>query len=85
MVIRIPENPRLVNGSEESVWNALLGQLGDGDLVVANQRVTDRLEDHQIDFVVALEGYGIVCLEVKGGQIWHDGSDRYQEQRKVRR
>ncbi|MFC9362438.1 NERD domain-containing protein [Rhodococcus sp. NPDC057014] len=82
MVIRIPENPRLVNGSEESVWNALLGQLGDGDLVVANQRVTDRLKDHEIDFVVALEGYGIVCLEVKGGQIWHDGSDWYQEQRK---
>lgn len=26
-----------------------------------------------MDFVVAIEGPGIVCLEVKGGEVWHDG------------
>jgi hypothetical protein len=34
--------------------------------VVPGQRVTDHLKDHEIDFVVAIEGAGIVCLEVKG-------------------
>ncbi|SDE38415.1 NERD domain-containing protein [Rhodococcus tukisamuensis] len=81
MVTRIPETPRLVNTAEQAVWEALLGQLGDGDLVVANQRVTDRQKDHEIDFVVAIEGQGIVCLEVKGGEIWHDGSNWLQDRR----
>lgn len=71
----LPEKPPLANRSEEIVWQALLDQLGDGDLVVAGQRVTDRLKDHEIDFLVAIEGAGIVALEVKGGQVWHDGAD----------
>src|SRR5690349_4013541 len=33
------------------------------------QRVTDRRKDHELDVIVALPGAGIVCLEVKGGQI----------------
>ncbi|BBZ62533.1 nuclease [Mycolicibacterium monacense] len=37
------------------------------------QRVTDHLKDHEVDFVVAIEGAGIVCIEVKGGEVWHDG------------
>ncbi|MFD4182296.1 NERD domain-containing protein [Rhodococcus sp. NPDC058514] len=81
MPIRIPENPRLVNAAETAVWQALTRNLGDGDLVVANQRVTDHQKDHEIDFVVAIEGQGIICVEVKGGQIWHDGVDWYQERR----
>ncbi|WP_420881931.1 NERD domain-containing protein [Rhodococcus sp. (in: high G+C Gram-positive bacteria)] len=82
MPIQIPENPRLVNPAEAAVWSALAAQLGPGDLLVANQRVTDHQKDHEIDFVVATEGGGIVCLEVKGGHIWHDGTDWFQQQRK---
>ncbi|WP_137725366.1 nuclease-related domain-containing DEAD/DEAH box helicase [Prescottella subtropica] len=81
MPLRIPEVPALQNASERRVWEALLMQLGDGDLVVAGKRVTDHLKDHEIDFLVATE-QGIVCLEVKGGEIWHDGTDWYQDRRR---
>lgn len=81
MAVRIPEDPVLQNASEERVWDALLAQLGDGDLVVAGKRVTDHLKDHEVDFLVATER-GIVCLEVKGGEIWHDGTDWIQQRRR---
>jgi hypothetical protein len=46
--------------------------------VIPGQRVTDHLKDHEIDFVVAIEDAGIVCLEVKGGDVWHDGDSWWQ-------
>ncbi len=67
------ETPRLNNGAERCIYHTLLDQLQPDDLVVANQRVTDHLKDHEVDFVVAIEGAGIACLEVKGGEVWHDG------------
>jgi hypothetical protein len=70
----VPENPRFANDSERQVWQELVDQLQEKDLIVAGQRVTDHLKDHEIDFVVAIEGAGIVCVEVKGGEVWHDGS-----------
>jgi RecA/RadA recombinase len=73
MAITVPEEPRLANDTERRVWKALTEQLGEGDLVIASQRVTDHLKDHEIDFVVAIEGAGIVCVEVKGGQVTHNG------------
>lgn len=66
------EHPRL-NASERSTYRALIDQLEPNDLVVPGQRVTDHLKDHEVDFVVAIEGAGIVCIEVKGGEVWHDG------------
>lgn len=74
MPISLPEHPRFASASERHVYDALIDQLGDGDVVVAGQRVTDHLKDHEIDFVVAIEGAGIICIEVKGGEVWHDGS-----------
>ncbi|WP_285184510.1 ATP-binding domain-containing protein [Rhodococcus sp. MEB041] len=76
-----PENPNLVNDAERIVWDALIAQLGENDCLAANQRVTDRSKDHEIDFVVGLDGLGVVCLEVKGGQISHDGSTWRQRRR----
>src|SRR5690606_1901471 len=61
------------NASERSTYQALIDQLEPNDLVVPGQRVTDHLKDHEVDFVVAIEGAGIVCIEVKGGEVWHDG------------
>jgi hypothetical protein len=81
MTITAPENPRLANDSERLVHKALVDQLGDGDLVIASQRVTDRLKDHEIDFVVAIDGGGIVCVEVKGGEVTHDGAGWLQRKR----
>jgi hypothetical protein len=68
------ESPRL-NASERSTYQALIDQLEPNDLVVPGQRVTDHLKDHEVDFVVAIEGAGIVCVEVKGGEVWHDGEN----------
>jgi Nuclease-related domain len=68
------ETPRLANRAERRVYQALIEQLQPNDLVIPGQRVTDHLKDHEIDFVVAIEGAGIVCLEVKGGEVWHDGA-----------
>ncbi|MBY4573291.1 nuclease [Gordonia paraffinivorans] len=79
MPMVIPENPRFAATSEEVVFDALAAQLLDDDLLVVGQRVTDHAKDHEIDFVVAIEGAGIVCLEVKGGEIWHDGECWWQE------
>ena len=74
----IPESPRFASSAEESVWRLLNEQLLDTDLLVANQRVTDHDKDHEIDLVVAIEGAGIACLEVKGGEVWHDGESWWQ-------
>ena len=59
MAVALPDHPRLANDSERRVWEALSDQLGEGDLVITGQRVTDHLKDHEIDFVVAIEGAGI--------------------------
>lgn len=81
MPIALPEKPRLANDTERKVLDLLLEQLGDDDLVVASQRITDHLKDHEIDFVVAIRGAGIVCVEVKGGEVWHDGTGWLQRSR----
>ncbi|MEO6794127.1 MAG: NERD domain-containing protein [Mycobacterium sp.] len=72
MPVSLPVNPRFASSSERHVYQALVDQLQDDDVVVAGQRVTDHLKDHEIDFVVAIEGAGIICVEVKGGEVWHD-------------
>jgi hypothetical protein len=66
MTIAPTEAPRLANRAERGVYQALIEQLQPTDLVIPGQRVTDHLKDHEIDFVVAIEGAGVVCLEVKG-------------------
>lgn len=71
--MRATGTPRLASAAERRVWQLLTEQLRPGDLVVPGQRVTDHLKDHEADFVVAIEGAGIVCVEVKGGEVWHDG------------
>ncbi|MFZ0834993.1 MAG: NERD domain-containing protein/DEAD/DEAH box helicase, partial [Mycobacterium sp.] len=73
MTITATESPRLANRAERRVYQTLIEQLLPEDLVIPGQRVTDHLKDHEVDFVVAIEGAGIICLEVKGGEVWHDG------------
>jgi hypothetical protein len=78
MTVSSDDIPRLANGAERVVYQALRDQLDTGDRVIAGQRVTDHLKDHEIDFVVAIDGAGIVCLEVKGGDVWNDGDSWWQ-------
>lgn len=73
MTFHTVDTPRLANEAERRVYQALVDQLQPNDLLVPGQRVTDHLKDHEVDFVVAIEGAGVVCLEVKGGEVWHDG------------
>ncbi|HET7532842.1 MAG TPA: NERD domain-containing protein [Nocardioidaceae bacterium] len=72
MPILVPPDPTFVNTSERKVWEALRDQLGDGDVLVAGQRITDRRKDHEIDIAVAFEGGGVVVAEVKGSKVWCD-------------
>lgn len=81
MPIVLPENPRFANDTERKVFGLLVDQLGDEDLIVVSQRVTDHQKDHEIDFVVAIRDAGILCLEVKGGEVWHDGARWWQRSR----
>lgn len=78
MPITQPESPRFANQAERRVWRALVEQLGENDLIVVGQRVTDHLKDHEVDFLVAIEDAGIMCIEVKGGEVWHDGAGWWQ-------
>ena len=81
MPIAVPENPRLATATERQVFKALMEQLGDADVIISGQRVTDHQKDHEIDFVVALRGAGIICVEVKGGEVWHNGEQWLQRSR----
>ena len=71
----LPDSPTFASAAERQVWKALQAGLGPGDLLIANQRLTDGTKDHELDLVVGLEGAGIVVVEVKGGSVWHDGYD----------
>ena len=81
MPITLPAQPRLANDTERKVLALLQEQLGDRDVIICSQRVTDHDKDHEIDFVVALEDAGIVCLEVKGGEITHVDGEWLQRSR----
>jgi ATP:corrinoid adenosyltransferase len=63
------EPPVFTTVSERVVWEHLSDQLGDDDLLVANLRLTDRQQDHELDFLVGLAGHGFVVLEVKGSEV----------------
>lgn len=74
----VPAEPRFANTAEELVFRHLVDQFVGDDLIVVGQRVTDHAKDHEADFVVAIEGIGIVCLEVKAGEVTHDGTGWWQ-------
>jgi len=68
----IPEAPEFVTNSEREVWELLVAQLRDEDVVLANVRLTDEAKDHEADLVVLMPGAGIVVVEVKGSSVWID-------------
>ena len=70
MTITVAETPRLANGAERKVWQALIDQLEPGDLVIPGKRVTDHLKDHEVDFFVAIEGAGLARrLDISGRRL----------------
>ena len=77
----IPLNPAFATESERQVWELLRTQLGNDALIVANLRVTDRKKDHELDLLVVIPGAGAIVVEVKGGNVWHDGQTWCQRRR----
>jgi len=80
----IREAPEFVTNSEREVWELLVAQLRDEDVVLANVRLTDETKDHEADLVVLMPGAGIVVVEVKGGSVWVDRRTGAWHQRRSR-
>ena len=59
--------------AESEVAERLRTGLRPGDRMWTNLRVTDDRKDAELDVVLALPDAGFVVLEVKGGQVTHDG------------
>ena len=74
-----PAEPPFVNRSEHRVWNALQEQLGENDLLIANQHFTDHGRDYELDIAVVLDGAGVVVVEVKGGTVWNAHGQWWQK------
>ncbi|HSE08009.1 MAG TPA: NERD domain-containing protein [Nocardioidaceae bacterium] len=81
MPILVPPQPDCVNPSERKVWETLRDQLGDGDVLFAGLRISDRGKDHEIDIAVAFEDGGVVVVEVKGSKVWCDADGWWIERR----
>lgn len=73
----IPAEPVFPHNVEREVCERLVRHLGDGDVVLANLRLTDHEQDHEADLVVLMPGAGIVVVEVKGGSVGVDGQGRW--------
>lgn len=65
-----PESPRFANGAEKRVWDVLRTQLGPSEVLISGLRFTDRTKDFEADAVLLLPDFGVVVVEVKGGQVW---------------
>ncbi|HEX6577166.1 MAG TPA: NERD domain-containing protein [Jiangellaceae bacterium] len=78
MPVCVPEPPRFTTASERQVWKLLREQLRPHDVLYTNLRITDDLMDHDADLVVVLPGASLVVVEVKGGEVWHDGQSWWQ-------
>lgn len=74
-----PQAPKFASGAEQRVWTALREQLGESDLLIANQRFTDHERDYELDIAVVFDGLGVVVLEIKGGKVWVEGGQWFQE------
>lgn len=74
-----PPNPIFRSPGERAVFEALLPQLSDEDVVFANLEISDPVEgDIEIDLAILLKHHGLVVVEVKGAHITHDGNDWIQ-------
>jgi hypothetical protein len=75
----LPSNPIFRSSGERAVFEALLPQLSDEDVVFANLEIADSIGgDIEIDFAILLKQHGLIVVEVKGGHISHDGRDWIQ-------
>ena len=69
----VPAEPDFTTSAERRVWQAIKRRLRPDEALLANLRVTDERGDHELDLVVGLADAGIAIIEVKGGDVTHDG------------
>lgn len=72
------QRDRFESAAEREVAKAIDGSLGPGHRVWYNQRVTDDVRNSEVDAFLALPDAGLAVLEVKGGEVFHDGEAWYQ-------
>lgn len=73
-----PSNPTFQSEAERLVWERLRDTLPGDAILLANQRLTDEVKDHEADLIVMLPQAGIVVLEVKGGSVWFKDGQWWQ-------
>ena len=69
------DSHQFATAAERLVWELLDGQRDAGTLLLPNLRLTNEKKDYELDLVVLVPDEGVVVIEVKGGQVWHDGAD----------
>jgi hypothetical protein len=69
-----PKNPVFQSEGEKSVYGRLIDQLPNDAEVYCNIEHFDGFERREIDFLICLPPFGLVALEVKGGQVIVEGN-----------
>jgi hypothetical protein len=69
MPICRPEFPNFKSKGEERVWKMLVDTLPKNATIFQNQKLSLYGRSLEIDTFVVLPGHGMVCIEVKGGQV----------------
>ena len=73
--------PAYASEAERTVGERLRSTLPPAGALWIGERVSDRRKDHEMDAVVAIPDVGVVCLEVKGGQVTCDAGEWRQHHR----
>lgn len=71
-----PVQPVFANDAERDVWNCLLAQVRDEDVLLHGLRLTDPADgDVEIDILVLMPDCGAAVIEVKGGVLAYAGGE----------
>lgn len=80
-----PDVPVFRDGgrAERAVWDALREQLPDDALLFHGRRFQERRQEYEADLIVGVPGAGWAVIEVKGGDVRHQGGAWEQKQKGV--
>ena len=81
----LPPQPRLKSRGERVAFHALASKLRDVDVLLANVRFTGLDGDWEVDLVVGMPDAGLAAIEVKGGHVWRDAGQWWQQTPEGRR
>lgn len=64
-----PEFPNFQSKGEKLVWEILKNELPNNSTIFQNQKLSLFGRSMEIDTFIVMPGHGMVCIEVKGGQV----------------